>query len=70
MPAAAHGARLGELYRIHRSMALALGIAAVVGFTTCLYFVLSLCYMNTARAILALGTLSLAVVPAAWRTTG
>ena len=25
-------------------MALALGIAAVVGFTTCLYFVLSLCY--------------------------
>ena len=44
MPAAAHGARLGELYRIRRSMALALGLAAVVGFTTCLYFVLSLCY--------------------------
>ena len=44
MPAAAHGARLAEIYRIRRSMAWALGLAAVVGFITCLYFVLSLCY--------------------------
>ncbi len=44
MPAAAHGARLAELYRIRRSMAWALGLSAVVGFITCLYFVLSLCY--------------------------
>ena len=44
MPAAAHGARLAELYRIRRSMALALALAAVVGFITCLYFVLTLCY--------------------------
>ena len=44
MPAAAHGARLSEIYRIRRSMAWALGLAAVVGFITCLYFVLSLCY--------------------------
>lgn len=44
MPAAAHGARLAEIYRIRGSMAWALGLAAVVGFITCLYFVLSLCY--------------------------
>ncbi len=44
MPAAAHGARLAEIYRIRRPMAWALGLAAVVGFITCLYFVLSLCY--------------------------
>ena len=44
MPAAAHGARLAEIYRIRRSMAWALGLAVVVGFITCLYFVLSLCY--------------------------
>lgn len=44
MPAAAHGARLAELYRIRRSMAWALALAAVAGFVTCLYFVLSLCY--------------------------
>ena len=44
MPAAAHGARLAEIYRIRGSMAWASGLAAVVGFITCLYFVLSLCY--------------------------
>ena len=44
MPAAAHAARLGELYKLRRSMALALGLAVLVGFTSCLYFVLTLCY--------------------------
>ena len=44
MPAAAHAARLGELYKLRRSMALALGLAVVVGFTSCLYFLLTLCY--------------------------
>lgn len=44
MPAAAHAARLGELYKTGRSMGWALALAAVVGFVTCLYFVLTLCY--------------------------
>ena len=44
MPAAAHGARLGEVYKASRSMAYALGLAAVVGFVTCIVFVLMLCY--------------------------
>ncbi len=44
MPAAAHSARLSELYRNPRSVTLALGLAVVVGFVANIYFVLSLCY--------------------------
>ena len=44
MLAAAHAARLGELYKLRRSMTLALGLAVLVGFISCLYFVLTLCY--------------------------
>jgi len=44
MPAAAHGAKLRELGGSRRSMARALGLAAVVGFVANIYFVLSLCY--------------------------
>ena len=44
MPAAAHGARLAEAYRLRRGMAWALGLAVVLGFVANIYFVLSLCY--------------------------
>jgi hypothetical protein len=44
MPAAAHGAKLNELGSRPRSMAFALGLAAVVGFVANICFVLSLCY--------------------------
>ena len=44
MPAAAHGARLAEVYRLRRGMAWALGLAVVLGFVANIYFVLSLCY--------------------------
>ncbi len=44
MPAAAHGARLAEIYRVRRGMALALALAVFVGFIANIYFVLSLCY--------------------------
>ena len=43
MLAAVHAARLSELYKLRCSMALALGLAILVGFTSCLYFVLTLC---------------------------
>lgn len=44
MPAAAHGARLNMLGREHRRMSWAIGLAAVVGFTATIWFVLELCY--------------------------
>ncbi len=44
MPAAAHGARLAEIYRVRRGMAWALGAAVLIGFVANIYFVLTLCY--------------------------
>ncbi|MGY8823077.1 MAG: DUF6785 family protein [Candidatus Latescibacterota bacterium] len=44
MPAAAHAARLGEMYRARRGMAWALGLAVIAGFCANIYLVLSLCY--------------------------
>ena len=44
MPTAANAAKLNELCRERRSLALAMGLAVVVGFVLSLYFILHLCY--------------------------
>ena len=44
MPSAAHAARLGELFSHRRRLALAIGLAVVVGFVVTIYFVLQWCY--------------------------
>jgi hypothetical protein len=44
MPAAAHAAKLSELYAGRRRLAIAIGLAVVVGFLVTIYFVLQWCY--------------------------
>ena len=44
MPSAAHAARLGEFFSHRRRLALAIGLAVVVGFVATIYFVLQWCY--------------------------
>lgn len=44
MPSAAHAAKLTELYGRRRALAVAIGLAVVVGYVATIYFVLCLCY--------------------------
>jgi len=48
MPSAAHAARLGQLYRCQRGLAIAIAVAVVVSFVTTVYFMLQLCYQHGA----------------------
>lgn len=48
MTAAAHGARLNELGRNQRRLAIAIAIAVAVGFAVSIYFLLVICYKHGA----------------------
>ena len=48
MPSAAHAARLGELYRCRRGLAIAIAIAVITSFVATVYFMLQLCYQHGA----------------------